>query len=122
MVMKITEQVFFDTIVCNKMKNCIQKSLHLMIGAFLSFSILIMFKVNTYAKSDEYEYAGHSSGEGICLTDYKGSDEIVYIPDSMEMIGYQAFCESGLEQITIPSGVKSIQSSAFEESKLCYFP
>ena len=65
--------------------NNFKKFFHLTIGAFLCFSILIMFKVNTYAKSDEYEYVWDSlTGEGICLTKYKGSDEIVHIPDKVD--------------------------------------
>ena len=149
--------------------NNFKKFFHLTIGAFLCFSILRMFKVNTYAKSDEYEYVWDSlTGEGICLTKYKGSDEIVHIPDkvdgytvfqlsstffcnttvkevfipstvksigysvfyetenltevhipdSVEMIGREAFEKSGLKRLTIPSSVTSIQYAAFKESKL----
>lgn len=102
--------------------NIFKKSLHLMIGAFLCFSILIMFKVNTYAKSDEYEYAEDSSGEGICLTDFKGSDEIVYIPDKVDgktvlELSSTFFGNTKVKEVYIPSTVKVIGYCAFYKTE-----
>ena len=42
----------------------------------------------------------------------------VWLPDKLERIGKQCFRGSGLEEIMIPKGVKSIGDSAFKDSAL----
>ena len=56
----------------------------------------------------------------ISASAFSGNKEIykVTLPDTVEKIGKEAFCQSSLEKIKLPEGLKTIGESAFKWSKL----
>ena len=105
------------------MKN-LKKIFFPVIGILLCFIMAVMFKVDTYGTiiSGEYEY-GFASGDrdSIILTEYLGSEKKVIIPETLDgykVIGLSAtFAAKDVEEVHIPSTMKSIGRLAFYRTK-----
>lgn len=68
---------------------------------------------NTVTEIKRAAFSGFSGGVGPDDTDSGISAENVILPESLKIIGDNAFLKSGLKTIVIPNGVESIGSYAF---------
>lgn len=92
------------------------------IGTLLCLMMAVMFKVDTYGKSDEYEYSVvMGKPDSIILGDYLGSEKVVRIPETLD--GYKViglagtFFASDVEEVYLPSTMKSVGRLAFYRAK-----
>lgn len=67
-------------------------------------------------QSDDYIY--EVDGNQVSIDKYIGNDTKVAIPETLDgkkvtSIGYEAFCDTDVVEVTIPEGVTGINGSAF---------
>ncbi|MCI8669386.1 MAG: fibronectin type III domain-containing protein [Lachnospiraceae bacterium] len=103
------------------MKN-LKKVFYPVTGIMLCFIIAVMFRVDIYGKSEEYEYARvMGQTDSIILNKYLGSEKKVIIPETVDgykVIGLSGtFAATDVEEVYIPSTMKNIGRLAFYRTK-----
>jgi hypothetical protein len=90
-------------------------------GLVIAFLVLPAGAQTTGATADGFEYS--DSGGAVTITGYTGVGGAVTIPgtivgDPVTTIGFEAFADSNLTGVTIPTSVTSIESLAFTD---CFY-
>jgi len=80
-------------------------------------------KAQNYDSEDDFRVAPLDGGKSLVITGYRGNKQFINIPPSIggipvTGIGEEAFAETEIVRITIPSGITFIDYGAFA---LCYF-
>ncbi len=78
----------------------------------LTFSFVLAGQNNSLAGSEKEAF----QMDGTTLMKYMGSSEVVYVPDSVRVIGYGAFEDNDyIKKVVLPSQLESIEYNAFAE-------
>lgn len=86
---------------------------------------LAIFEGQQPAAESDFEYGDASDGEGIMIVDYKGSNSVLIIPETIEgkpvtEVGMGIFDSSLTTEVTavkFPSGIKTIPMQCFDSNK-----